>query len=376
MRARQIAVETVTWALVVFAVGWAFGADTAWFERHVFIDYCAESRRAIDLGQLLRGVALLLAALVALVARPRLLGWSAGLSVGRLASFVVAVVAAVAFAELVLHNHRFDDTSPVTRRDMPRATPDPLVGWRFVPSQRVSVDLHGRTVEYAIDADGARALSVADRNDPGRPTIVLAGESIAFGESLSWDDTLAARLAADLHAQVVDVGVPADSSDQTYLRVVEALARVRRPTAVVTTFVLQVIRRNRQTTRPHLVLRAGALVPAPAARGLAVARLWQDEPYHGDDALEHTRAVLSATVRAARARGAMPLFVVTNFGPPCLDGERARVFGDLFGDGQTPYVYVELGPDETFAEPDFHPNALGARKLADAAARVLGARPQ
>jgi len=236
----------------------------------------------------------------------------------------------------------------------------------------MSFPIGGRRVEYAIDRDGDRARAASSRIDPARPTLIVAGESIAFGESLPWDETFAARLAAELDLQVVNVGVPAYGSDQAFQRAMEALARLKKPVALVTVFAPQLVRRNGLTGRPHLDMSDGLLVPAPAEDHLALTRLWRDEPYHGDRALDLTRAIIDATVRRAREHGAAPLFVVTNFGAAC-DGD-AWLLRTLFAEPGVPHVRVTLGRGETVGGDDLHPNALGARKLAAAAAAALRAR--
>lgn len=368
---RRRAGEVVVIIGAIALVGLAWHADAPWFERHVLVGYCATSRVGLALSPAARASAVVAALLLGLVVRPRLGRWAARASARDLAGVGFAIIAALAMSELILRRIPFGERTPLVRADMPRAVADPRLGWRFVPSQTAAVSIRGRTVEYAIDADGDRAATAAERIDPERPTIIIAGESIAFGESLPWPETLAAHLAADLGVQIVDVGVPTYGSDQAYLRVVDALERVRRPVAVITTFIPQVIRRNGQTTRPHLALRDGALSLEPPTRRLELARLWRDEPYHDGTAVELTRAVLQETVRVAQAHGASPLFVVTNYGPPCLSGGDAWILRTLFDDGAIPSVRVELGADDVVGAPDFHPNARGARRLAEAVEAAL-----
>ncbi len=348
-------------------VVWAWRADLAWFERHVYPGYCAASRGQAVWPTVARLLALLVAAALVILARPRLARWAERASALDLALIALAIAAAVVVSELLLRRHPIGDATPVSRVDMPKAIADPRVGWRFVPSQAVTVAIRGRRIQYAIDRDGDRAPAADRRIDPARPTLIVAGESIAFGESLPWDETFAARLGAELDLQVVDVGVPAYGSDQAFQRAMEALARLKKPVALVTVFVPQMVRRNGLTSRPHLALADGLLVPAPAEDHFALTRLWRDEPYHGDRALELTRAIVAATALRAREHGAAPLFVVTNFGAAC--GDDPWLLRSLFAG--TPHVRVLLGPAETIGGGDLHPNALGARKLAAAAAAAL-----
>jgi hypothetical protein len=369
-RQRANAAQALMVVVAAALVFWAWRADLAWFERHVYPGYCAISSAHRVWPTVLRITALLVAAALVVFARPRLARWAERSSALDLALVGAAVAAALVVCELVIRRHEAGDATPLTRKDMPKAISDPRVGWRFMPSQVVSVSIGGRRVEYAIDRDGDRARAASSRIDPARPTLIVAGESIAFGESLPWDETFAARLGAELDLQVVDVGVPAYGSDQAFQRTMEALARVKKPVALVTVFVPQLVRRNGLTSRPHLALSDGLLVPAPAEDHFALTRLWRDEPYHGDRAVDLTRAIIAATVRRAREHGAAPLFVVTNFGAAC--DRDAWLLRTLFDDA--PHVRVTLGRGETIGGDDLHPNALGARKLAVAAAASLRPR--
>ncbi len=369
---RANAAQALVVLVAALLVIWAWRADLAWFERHVYPGYCAVSRAHSLWPTVARIAALAIAAALVILIRPRLARWAARSTAIDIAAVVAAIAAALVVSELLLGRKPGGEASPLVRKDMPAATADSRVGWRLVPSQTVAFTIGGRRIEYAIDRDGNRARSQRARIDPTLPTLLVAGESIAFGESLPWDQTFAARLGGQLGVQVVNVGVPAYGGDQAFLRAVDALARLRRPVALVTMFVPQVVRRNGLTNRPHLALEDGLLVPAPAEDGLALARLWRDEPYHGDRALDLTRAIIANTVKSARDRGAAPLFVVTNIGPACA--EDAWLLRTLFEEPKVPYVRVTLGPNETIGGGDLHPNALGARKLAEAAAAALRAR--
>jgi hypothetical protein len=371
-RQRASAAQVLVVVIAALLAVWAWRADLPWFERHVYPGYCALSRAHSVWPTVARLTALVAAALLVVLVRPRLARWAERATAVQVAAVAGAIAAALVLGELSLRRRPVVTVTPITRVDMPKAIADARVGWRFVPSQSFATAVRGRQIEYAIDADGNRARARQSRIDASRPTIVLAGESIAFGESLPWEQTIAGRLAADLQVQVVDVGVPAYGSDQAFLRSLDAMARLRRPIALVTVFVPQVVRQNGMTSRPHLALEDGLLVPAPAEDHLALARLWRDEPYHGDRALDLTRAIIAATVRRAREHGAAPLFVVTNIGPACHEG--AWLVRTLFSEPEVPYVRVLLGPGETIGGEDPLPNALGARKIAAAIESALPAR--
>jgi hypothetical protein len=348
---RAIAAQAAVVLVAILLVVWAWRADLIWFERHVYPGYCAVSHGQTVWPRVARIAALVVAALLLLLIRPRLARWAARARAFDLIAVAVAVAAALLVSDLFLRRRPAVDRTPLERADMPRAVADGRVGWRFRPSQTVTVAAGSGRVQYAIDAAGNRARSADQPIDPGRRTIVIAGESIAFGESLAWDDTFAAHLAADLDVQVVNTGVPAYGSEQAYRRAEEALAGLRRPVALVTVFIPQVIRRNGRQ------------------EGLGLARLWRDEPYHDNRAFEVTRERVAATARLARQHGAAPLFVVTNFGPACSDD--AWIFTEIFAVQEVPFVRVTLGPGDTISPRDLHPNARGARKLAAAIKAAL-----
>jgi hypothetical protein len=94
--------------------------------------------------------------------------------------------------------------------------------------------------------------------------------------------------------------------------------------------------------------------------------------YHGDSAVELTRALFLKTAREAEERGAFPLFVLTNWGPLCVrDANGATSFQRLLFDGLAlHYVRVDLDPtwlDNT----TYHPNTKAHAQLADAIQHAL-----
>jgi hypothetical protein len=246
----------------------------------------------------------------------------------------------------------------------------------------------GRQFTYATDEDGRRVparrgtAAAADE----RPALVVAGESIAAGFGLDYEETFAALAARALDLRLVDVAEGGYGPDQAYLRLADALSSdVVRPAAVVTVFVPAQLGRILRDDRPRLVLGAdGALGFQPAADGLLGAWRLRDVvhnrlPYASDADLARatatTAAVLRATAVAARARGAAPLFVVVSLGPPRpLDAHpEAQIVRALFVDQQLPFVRVDL--DGPYLLPgDGHPSPRGARRIADAVVDALGPR--
>jgi hypothetical protein len=98
-------------------------------------------------------------------------------------------------------------------------------------------------------------------------------------------------------------------------------------------------------------------------------------PYLSDAALSRTMAlhaaILQATSRAARARGAEPLFVVPSYGPPRSLAEHPEGFivRELFQKQGQPYLLIDISPERIMPD-DWHPDAVATREIA---ARVEGA---
>jgi hypothetical protein len=142
---------------------------------------------------------------------------------------------------------------------------------------------------------------------------------------------------------------------------------------VVSLFMTALFGRNLDEDRPHLGPGLVWLQPEQRSRLASIGRLVV--PYRSDGAIERgvavTREVLRATVDLARARGAMPLIVVPQFGheDEAEQALRRRIFD---GTG-LPYLLVEI--DEAWRLPwDRHPNARAAHAIAAAVAGRLRGR--
>src|SRR5207244_12599259 len=149
---------------------------------------------------------------------------------------------------------------------------------------------------------GCRGRRVDEPVDPDQPTILFAGESMMFGEGLTWDESIPAQTGAMMRMQSANLAVHGFSNDQAYLRLQTELPRFRRPVAVVSLFMTALLGRNLDDDRPHL---GPGLVWLPAqqhARLLSLAGLLV--PYRRDTTVEVgitvTREVLRATVNLAR----------------------------------------------------------------------------
>jgi hypothetical protein len=385
-----------SWAAAALGAAVAGGAAGAWAlraadhlaERHVLANACATGPAGWALARAAPALAGAVAALGAAAVAWALGALARRLRRGRprafagaLAGVAIAIACSLAVVEVSLRRLRdrasggASATAVGGTREMPMARPDPRLGWAYVPRRTTWAEVGGRRVAYAIDAEGDRAASPDGASDPDRPTVLFAGESIAFGYGLAHAETFPALVGQELGVQAVNLAVVGYGNDQAHLRLLDALPRYRRPLAVVTLFVPDQLRRNVDRWRPRLALAdGGALALVPAAGGPALPKLLQALPFHDGEALRVTAAVLRATAQAARARGAVPLFVVTNYGAPCLrePGRESWVVEELFVRQALPFVRVDLAPGDRLPGLfERHPDARGARAIAAAVEGAL-----
>ncbi|HEY6098501.1 MAG TPA: hypothetical protein VIW03_03670 [Anaeromyxobacter sp.] len=382
-RAAGIAARILTTLAGAALAGWAVVADAHWAERHVLADACATSgaewiaARALPWIAGALGLTAVWKLAPALASRVERFHFRA--RAGPLAGIVVAVAAALGVGEVIarsMHDRvALGGRGPLPGgREAPMTRADPRLGWVYHPGRTTFTRVGDRVVAYAIDRDGHRASSSDHRADPGRPTVLFAGESIAFGYGLPYEETFPSLVGRDLGVQAVNLAVVGYGNDQAHLRVLDALPRFARPLAVVTVFIPGQMERNVESWRPRLDLGPdGALVPVPASSGPRLARLLRELPLRGDARLRITAAILRATAEAARAHGAFPLFVVTNYGPPCLhEGGEAWIVEELFVRQGLPFVRVDLDREDVLPGAfERHPAGPGARKIARAVELAL-----
>jgi hypothetical protein len=366
--------RAVLWGPAAALLAISATANEAWFERHALLPAMNPPPPSWTLLVLRAGalaLGLVLAACGLWAARRAT--WGGFARVGL--ALVLAIGASEGLVRLVYRGLPI----PRTRLEAFLAGPDQRSGWSFVPGRVADLPTATATgtVRYEIDRYGDRARSADWAEDPQAPTILIAGESIAMGHGLPWPDTFAARLGERMHVQVVDVAVSGYASDQAHVRAVDALPRLAHPVAVVTTVLSVQLYRNRHDDRPHLVLRDGALALAPASPSHSQLRqlFVNDLPYLSEPALQEsltlTRAILHATAAAARERGAQPLFVFLSFGPPrpVDDHPEAFIIHGLLDELR--YLLVDLAPERMLPRDFGHPDAEGARQIANAVAEAL-----
>jgi hypothetical protein len=381
--------------LIVGSIGaWllflAVRASDSWLLAHVVLPNWFLVPLSLRGFQLARAAAALLGLLLLGVAGPKLGRWVGSQSGPKLAAncgrIALALLLAMIAAELVVRH--WDSREPLWRKgklEFRIGRPDPRLGWVAIPSRSTAIQTSpGKTVHYRIDSLGNRARSELSSIDSAAPTLVVTGESIAFGHGLEYEETFPAILGERLSLQVVNVAAGGYGSDQAYLRLMDALDRLQHPVVVLTVFHPVQLGRALQDYRPRLVLRSGKLALEAATTGfwprLRLRDLLVNElPYLSDAALsraiELNRAIVRSTSLAARARGAQPLFIVPSFGAPrpLREHPEAFIVRELFEEDGQPYLLLDIERTRIMVD-DWHPDAIAARQIADEVERLLRPR--
>jgi hypothetical protein len=352
-------------ALLVIAIG----ANQRWLDHHILPSFLLTRDWLVPLETIARIAAGVIGGSLVVYLRPAV-GRFVERAPGRAWPIALAILLALAASEPVLRRMQFRPAGWLSAEDEPRRTPDARLGWTFIPSRTSHVTVGGRQIEYVLDDHGYRVRRVGEPVDREQPSILFAGESVMFGEGLMWDESVPAQVGRQLGIQSANLAVHGYGSDQAFMRLQTELPHFRRPVAVVTLFMTTLFGRNLDRERPHL--RAGLVWQPPVRRWRlqSLARLLI--PYRSDSLIEEgvamTRDVLVATVALAREHGSTPLIVVPRFGGESEPEQRLhhRIFDEL----GLPFVDVQIDP--AWRIPwDRHPDARGARAMADAIAARL-----
>lgn len=365
---RQIG-EFVAAAIGVLLLAGAIAATQRWFDKHFLPSFFLPRRWYVLILTAVRVVMATLGVLLAFIVRPRI-----GRLVARAPALSVQIVAAgvlaLAASELALRHVQLRSAGWLMPDEEPRRQPDPRLGWTFVPARTGHAAVAGRTIDYAFDAAGYRVRRVDEPVDPDRPTVVFIGESVMFGEGLTWEESVPAQVGVAMGIQSANLAVHGYSTDQGYLRLEGELPRFRHPVAVVTLFMTALFGRNLDDDRPHLGPQLIWLPAESHGRLASLATLLV--PYRTDKTVERgiviTQQVLRAIADLSRARGATPLIVVPQLGPeePAEQAVRHRILDNA----HLPYVLIET--DDAWRLPwDRHPNARAAHAIAEAIAARL-----
>jgi hypothetical protein len=364
-RAAEVVIVCAGGALLACAIV----LDQRWLDRHFLPSFYWSRQWCVAVAFGARAATAVLALAVAVPARARIARHLAG-APGPVLATTLAAVLAVGASEWALRrvHLRAREEQPEDQEPCRRA--DPWLGWRFVPARAGHQTVGGRVIEYAFDAAGYRVHHPGEAVDPERPAVLFTGESIMVGHGLTWSESVPAQVEALLGIQSANMAVHGFASDQAYLRLQAELPRFRRPMAAVALFMPGLFNRNLDDDRPHMGPGLVWLPSEPRWRLVAIAGLLV--PYRREETIELgvrvTREVLCATVELARARGAVPLIVVPQFGPE-EPGERA-LRRRLLDEPGLPYVWVEIDPSWRM-RGNLHPDARAAHAIALAVAGRL-----
>ena len=362
-------------AIVIAALGAvlvvaALAATQTWLDRHFLPSFFLPRQWYMRIETVVRaGIGVMG---VCLVFRRRPLARRLTRSPGTTLRVVVAALLAVAAGEAALRWIHLRPTEWLVADEEPRRQDDERLGWVLVPGRTGRASVSGRTVEYAIDAAGYRVHRVEEAVDPDRPALVFAGESVMFGEGLTWEESIPAQVSAMLGIQAANLGVHGYSTDQMYLRLDRELPRFRRPVAVVAIFMAELFGRNLDADRPHLGPGLVWQHAEHASRLRTLAKLLV--PFRRDATVERglgvTRDVFYAMRELTRTNGAPLLIIVPQFG---TDDHVQRALRDrvLPDDGSTVFVPLDSGWRLAW---DRHPNAHAAHVIATAVAARLRLR--
>jgi hypothetical protein len=355
--------------IVVTSIGGAFlacaiVANQRFLDRHFVPSFFLPRHWYVVLetfGRLVMGA---LGAWLVTVVRARA-GDFASRTPGRALHVVIATILALGASNLMLRRVHLRPAEWLSAEDEPRRQADPRLGWTWVPQRTGHKSIGGRVIDYAIDPAGYRVSRVDEPVDPERPTILFAGESVMFGEGLTYEESIPAQVGAMMRVQTANLAVHGYGNDQAYLKLQTELPHFRRPIAVVSLFMTALFGRNLDQDRPHL---GPCLVWLPAEQRSRLASLAKlIVPYRADTTVERgvtvTREVFRATSELARAHGATPLLIVLQFGHEEQPEQMLR--RRILDDASIPYVLVEI--DSSWRLPwDRHPNARAARAIATA----------
>jgi hypothetical protein len=373
-----LAVALVGLTLVV----WAYRIDRHWIDIHMTTHSCAEYPKELTRGRVVRWVGLISGALL-LFAAPFAGRWARRRGPRELATRAVGVLAATFLALLVsdgVLRWRNKPGPPGLRvfHYEPDSEGDPRYVYRPIRSHVTGCRVGDKTLRFVIDANGYRVPSTDFEVGFTRPTILLTGESVASGFGLNYEETYPSMIAGRLGVQTINVAVQGYGSDGAYMRLSEELPRFEHLIATVTMVNHMMVDRNVWPDRPHLVIEedgsrknepvkdtTGWLDRSPLLRLIT-------DVYHSDEGVRRTRSYIEATAVESRARGAFPLFVLTNCGTRCMldDTGAPSIEHTLFDGLDVEHVRVDI-PDDYFDVSIGHPDRRAQALIADAIERAL-----
>lgn len=369
--ARVIAEITVAFIGTASLIS-AILANQRFLDLHFVPSFLVPRHWYVALETMIRLCMVVFGAWLVFAVRPRV-GRFVGRAPTRTLQLVAAATLAIFVSEVALRHVHLGPAEWLLPDEEPRRQTDPQLGWTWVPAHTGKKTVGGRVIDYVIDPAGYRVNRLDEPVDPGRPTILFTGESVMFGEGLTWQESVPTQVGTILGVQTANLAVHGYGNDQAYLRLKRELPHFRRPIAVVSLFMMSLFGRNLDENRPHL---GPGLVWLPAQHrsrlGLLAKLL---VPYRSEATVERgvavTHEVLCATGDLARADGATPLLAVLQFD----DEEQIEqtLQHRILDDSCMPYIIVRI--DSTWRLPrDRHPDPRAAHAIAAAIAAELRRR--
>jgi hypothetical protein len=344
-------------------------ANQQFLDRHFVPSFFLPRHWYVAIQTFARVVMLIVGVWLAFIARRRAGQFAARTPAGLL-RIVIAVFLALGASELLLTHMHLRPAEWLSAEDEPRRQVDTRLGWTWVTARTGHKSVGGRVIDYAIDPAGYRVSGMDEPVDPERPTILFTGESVMFGEGLTYAESIPGQVGGMTGIQTANLAVHGYGNDQAYMRLQAELPRFRRPVAVVSLFMTALFGRNLDQDRPHL---GPGLVWQPAQQRSRLASLTKlIVPYRTDKTVGRgvrtTQDVFRATNELARAYGAASFLVVLQFGqeaPPEQDLRRR-----VLDNAHIAYIFVDI--DSSWRLPwDRHPNARAARSVAAAVVSKL-----
>ena len=227
-------------------------------------------------------------------------------------------------------------------------------------------------MRQSTNEQGFRVADQSTTIDLEAPSIVMSGESVAFGFGLAYEETIGAQLAHRFGLQDVNVAVNGFSNADTLQRLEDTLPKLAKPVAVVCFVVHTWLDRNTDGARWHVVWNEGRpmslLPPRPETSSPLLALARSVFRYHDDHRLEIGRQLLGQTADLIRSRNATPLFVFTQCGARCRSTE--FVTTQLTRDLDAPWISIDTPEDENLPS-DMHPGPTAAVRYVDAIEKAL-----
>jgi len=143
------------------------------------------------------------------------------------AGAVLLTLAAAEIAARVAAGPRFAQGARQLRPQDALGRFDPDLGWALRPNVTTSLLADGTSYRVSTNARGFRGAEIPEARTPGRPRIVVLGDSFAFGWGVNDGETFAERLAETAHVEIANLGVPGHSTDQALWLLDHEAARLR-----------------------------------------------------------------------------------------------------------------------------------------------------